>query len=186
MPENKSIEPTSMVCMPGPDPSHDLTKIMPTKAPSTTDITTSTWSGWESLGGIITTPSCVTSWGPNRLDVFARGTDSALWTKWWDGSSWKGWSSLGGIIVSEPTVVSWESGRLDVFAVGTDSACWHIWYDGSWHSWESLGGILISPPTAVSWGKGRIDLFCVGQILLVGIRLTKGSGVGGAPLEGSS
>ena len=40
--------------------------------------------------------------GPNRLDVFAIGTDSALYHKWWDGNAWgpsvTGWEAMGGII----------------------------------------------------------------------------------------
>lgn len=34
---------------------------------------------WENLGGVITSPPSVVSWGSNRLDVFAIGTDSACW-----------------------------------------------------------------------------------------------------------
>ncbi len=34
---------------------------------------------WESLGGVLTSKPSVVSWGPNRLDVFALGTDSAAW-----------------------------------------------------------------------------------------------------------
>lgn len=34
---------------------------------------------WESLGGILTSAPSVVSWGTNRLDVFALGTDSACW-----------------------------------------------------------------------------------------------------------
>jgi hypothetical protein len=30
----------------------------------------------------------VTAWGPNRLDIFVTGTDSALYHKWWGGSTW--------------------------------------------------------------------------------------------------
>lgn len=37
------------------------------------------WSGWQSLGGIITSDPGAVSWGGNRLDVFARGADSHLW-----------------------------------------------------------------------------------------------------------
>jgi hypothetical protein len=29
------------------------------------------------------------SWGPNRMDVFVRGTDNALWHTWWDGTAWR-------------------------------------------------------------------------------------------------
>src|SRR5271169_5614297 len=82
-------------------------------APSTTG-----WGSWESLGGIITTPPSAVAWGKNRLDVVARGTDSACWHKWWNGSAWGGWESLGGTIISEPTIVSWAPNRLDIFALG--------------------------------------------------------------------
>ena len=34
---------------------------------------------WESLGGVLTSQPSVVSWGSNRLDVFAKGTDSAAW-----------------------------------------------------------------------------------------------------------
>ena len=47
------------------------------------------WSNWENLGapsgGVVGTPA-VASWGPNHLDIFGRGTDGAMYTKWWDGS----------------------------------------------------------------------------------------------------
>ena len=76
----------------------------------------------------------VVAWGPNRLDVFAQGTDFAMWHKWWDGSAWgpsvSDWESLGGILTSEPVAVAWAENRLDVFVRGTDSALWHKWWDG--------------------------------------------------------
>ena len=74
------------------------------------------WSGsWENLGGVlISAPTAVsvcitppnshhfagylltyTQWGANRLDIFALGTDNAVWHKWWNGSSWRGWERLG-------------------------------------------------------------------------------------------
>jgi hypothetical protein len=86
------------------------------------------WGGWESLGGLLISPPEAVSWGPNRLDVFAVGTDHALWHRWWDGSSWGGWESLGGILESPPEAVSWSANRLDIFAMGTDSAMWHRWW----------------------------------------------------------
>ncbi len=49
-----------------------------------------TWGGWESLGGTIVAPPEAVAWGPNRLDVFAVGTDHALWHRWWDGAAWGG------------------------------------------------------------------------------------------------
>jgi len=37
------------------------------------------WSDWMDLGGQLTSEPAAVSWGPNRIDVFARGTDNALW-----------------------------------------------------------------------------------------------------------
>jgi hypothetical protein len=122
------------------------------------------WSTWEWLGGVITSPPDAVAWGPNRLDIFANGTDSALWHRWWNGASWGGWESLGGILTSPPCAVSWGPNRLDVFALGTDCALWHRWWDGaSWGGWESLGGVLTSPPCAVAWGENRLDIFALGE-----------------------
>ena len=48
------------------------------------NVVPSTWGGWESLGGVLPGDEAPTviSWGPNRIDVFARGTDYTLWHKW--------------------------------------------------------------------------------------------------------
>jgi hypothetical protein len=120
------------------------------------------WSGWEGLGGIIQTPHAV-CWGSNRIDVFARGTDNAMYHRWWDGANWGGWENLGGVILSDPVAVSWGANRLDVFAEGTDGAVYHRWWDGAnWGGWESLGGVITSNISAVCWGPNRIDLFARG------------------------
>jgi hypothetical protein len=39
----------------------------------------STWSGWENLGGKLTSSPAATSPGTGQIDVFVRGTDGALW-----------------------------------------------------------------------------------------------------------
>ncbi len=120
------------------------------------------WHGWEDLGGIITSRPQAVSWAANRIDVVARGTDSAVWHRWWDGSAWRGWESLGGFIHGAPAICSWASGRLDIFAVGGDHKLYHKWFQGGWSGWESLGGFLTSEPCAVSWGNNRIDVFARG------------------------
>lgn len=123
----------------------------------------STWSGWESLGGVLAAGPAAVSWAPNRIDTFVKGSDGQLWHKWWDGSAWSGWEPLGGVLASAPAVSSWGAGRLDVFARGADGAIWHKWWDGSrWNAWESRGGGAQFAPAAVSWGTGHIDLFTVG------------------------
>ena len=53
------------------------------------------WSNWESLGGVITAGPGVSSWAGERLDTFVKGSNNALWHKWFAGG-WSGWESLGG------------------------------------------------------------------------------------------
>ena len=76
---------------------------------------------WESLGGVLDVAAGRVSWGAGRVDVFVRGTDDALWHRWFDGK-WRGWESLGGPLNFGPAVASWGPRRLDVFARGRDTA----------------------------------------------------------------
>lgn len=93
----------------------------------------------------------VVAWGPNRLDIFVIGTDSALYHKWWNGSAWgpsiTGYENMGGTCTSQPRVVAWGPNRLDVFVTGTDSALYHKWWNGSaWGpsltGYEFMGGVI--------------------------------------------
>ncbi|WP_228566887.1 C1 family peptidase [Nocardia sp. SYP-A9097] len=124
---------------------------------------TAGWSGWESLGGILTSKPSAVSWGPNRIDVVVRGADSATYHRWWDGANWGGWESLGGGLQGGPAICSWDAGRLDMFATGNDHQLYHKWFQGGWSGWEALGGVLSSDPAAVSWGPNRIDVFAQGM-----------------------
>ncbi|MGI4862785.1 MAG: C1 family peptidase [Janthinobacterium lividum] len=121
------------------------------------------WFGYEGLGGGITSRPSAVSWGANRIDVVARGLDSAVWHKWWDGRSWQGWENLGGQIQGAPAICSWASGRLDIFGWGMDQALWHKWYQGGWSNWERVGGQIASEPACVSWGPNRIDILAKGM-----------------------
>ncbi len=117
---------------------------------------------WESLGGpnIAGRPT-IASWGTERLDVFARGTDNALWHLWYDGA-WHSWESLGGSLSSPPAAVSVGAGQIDLVARGTDNAIWHVWYDRGFH-WESLGGPMgAGSPAVASWAPNRFDVFARG------------------------
>jgi hypothetical protein len=90
------------------------------------------------------------SWGSNRLDSFFRGTDGALWHKYWNGSAWIGPESLGGFITSDPTAVTWGGNQIDVYARGGDGAVYHKGLNGTWGAgWEDLQGFIVGAPTAV-------------------------------------
>ena len=87
---------------------------------------------WEPLGGVLTSGPAVCSWAAGRLDIFARGTDNALWHLWYDGG-WGTWEQLGANpIASDPAAVAWGPNRIDVFVRGTDNALYHKWWDGNW------------------------------------------------------
>ena len=122
------------------------------------------WSRWGSLGGTATSAPAVASWTDERLDVFVRGTDNALYHKWFDGDIWRGWEGLGGTLTSAPAAVSWGPNRIDVFVVGTDSALYHKWWDGKkWHNWEGLGGTLKFAPAVCSRRPNHLDVFAAGS-----------------------
>ncbi len=121
------------------------------------------WSGWNRRGGILIRSPKAVAWGPNRLDIFGIGTDSALYHMAWNGSSWSGWNRLGGILIQEVDAVAWGPNRLDVFGIGTDSALYHMaWNGSSWSGWNRRGGILIDRVSAVSYAANRLDVFGLG------------------------
>jgi hypothetical protein len=114
------------------------------------------------LGGVTADSVGVCSWGPNRLDLFARGENSSIYHKYWNGTSWSGWATLGGTTDSAPTACSWGPNRIDVFVRGTDNILYQKYWNGAWSTWIPLGGTLTSAPAAASWGLNRIDVVARG------------------------
>ena len=106
------------------------------------------WFGWENLGGYLTSSPTVSSWGPNRLDVFAKGGDNKLWHKYWNGTGqWGPWQRLNAPAVgfynnlsNQPAAVSWGPNRIDCFYGGADSRVYHIsWNGNAWSGWANTG-----------------------------------------------
>ena len=116
---------------------------------------------WDDLGGVATSAPSAASWAPGRQDAFVRGTDNALWHRWWDGRAWSGWESLGGVLTSDPGVAARAPGRLDVFVAGTDDAVWQRSWDGNaWGQWQRHDGMLTtSAPAVATWAPDHLDLF---------------------------
>ena len=78
--------------------------------------------------------------------VFARGTDGAVWQKYWNGRAWSSWNSLGGQVA--PNTGPAVSQDLWLFVQGTDNQLWHKSPSGSgWSAWGTLAG---KPPEALS------------------------------------
>jgi hypothetical protein len=83
----------------------------------------------------------VTAQNANSLDLFVRGTDNALWYKYWTGTTWTAATSLGGVLTSSPAATSPGNGTIDVFVRGTDNGLWEKTYNGVWFGWTSIGGM---------------------------------------------
>jgi hypothetical protein len=146
----------------------------------------SNWNdGWEDLGGSLReswAPSAV-SWGPNRIDVFARGTNDHLMHRWWDGTAWSGWQDLGGKLTSSPAAVSAGPNDLAVFATqsSTFADCLtetsytpnNQWGPvdpaTGWNPWTCGVGATLKPntsPGAVSglWTKNTDPIWSVAHV----------------------
>jgi hypothetical protein len=144
----------------------------PSPEPIPTSVTPPSAGRWvgirENLGGAMIGSPTVASWGENRLDVFVRGLDNALWHKYWDGGNWSNWESLGGVLTSSPAAVSWGPNRIDVFVLGGERALLQKSWDGSsWRDWVKVAdlidpdgvNIVTGDPAAASWGPERLDVF---------------------------
>lgn len=118
--------------------------------------------GWQSAGGTLSSSPAIVAAAVGRLDVFARGTDNAIWQRTWTGSTWTSWQSLGGNLTSGPSAAG-SPGRIDIFARGADNALWHrTWNGTAWLAWESLGGTLSSDPSAATSGPSDVMVFARG------------------------
>ena len=123
--------------------------------------------GWASLGGVITSNIAATRNADGRLEIFARGTDNALWHRWQTApnNGWAAWASLGGVLTSDPVTAQNADGRLEVFVRGTDNAVWHRWQtapSNGWSGWDSLGGVITSKIATARNADGRLEIFARG------------------------
>ncbi len=98
-------------------------------------------SGWAgiSLGGNCTSGPSAAYSGPDRFDVFCRGTDLAVWHRSWQrASGWSpAWSRIESRVISDPEAASIGSGGVaQVFARGIDRRVYQFQWTGStWVSW---------------------------------------------------
>jgi hypothetical protein len=123
--------------------------------------------GWEYLGGYLTSSPAAASRSSGTIDVFARGTDAALYTKQLSGGVWnKSWTPFGGQVASgtSPAACAQGPNSIEVSVQGTDHALWHMSSQGPvWSAWASLGGVLTSSPALTSPASGTIDVFARGS-----------------------
>ena len=127
-------------------------------------------SGWQRLEGILANSGpavCSLAPASDRMDVFVRGQDFALWWRVFDGQNWLPWESLGGELTSDPAVMV-PGGAAFVFARGRDGAIdWQWIRSGTDRSgWQRLEGMLANSGPAVcslAPASARMDVFVRGQ-----------------------
>ncbi len=124
-------------------------------------------TGFQSLGGTLTSRIAVGRNKDGRLEAFALGTDNALWHTWQTAPNggWSGWGSLGGLLAGDPCVAANADGRLEVFARGANNTLMHIWQtapNNGWSAWASQGGIITSNPGCGRNLDGRLEVFARG------------------------
>jgi hypothetical protein len=114
------------------------------------------WSGFAPIGGNLTSAATVNSQAPGLLNIWARGTDGAVYQKSWTGSAWTDWLSIAGGIVGAPTSVSRSEGVINVYARGAGNATFQRSWNStaSWGDWFRLDAAAIdSSPAAGSDGS---------------------------------
>jgi len=103
----------------------------------------------------------VSAQNANSLDLFMRGSDNAVWYKYWTGTTWTALTSLSGNVTSDPAATSPAAGYMDVFARGTDGALYEKTTTNngtSWSNWYPIGGQLASGTGAAADARGPIAL----------------------------
>ncbi|TDC25258.1 hypothetical protein [Kribbella albertanoniae] len=106
-----------------------------------------------------------------RIDLFARGTDNALWQRYWDlGNPWTCWQTLRGDLASAPAAASHDDQVVHLSALGPDGRIKDRAYVnnqmllGGWSMWGDLGTeTFASAPAAASWGTGHYEVFALDQ-----------------------
>jgi len=106
-------------------------------------------------------------WREQHLDLFATGTDGAVWSTWWEpNKDWQPWFIIRPEIKMQPgaTVTAlWEGTHLDLFVTGTDGAVWSTWWEPNkdWQPWFIIRPeIKMQPGATVTalWNHNNLQL----------------------------
>ncbi len=104
------------------------------------------------VGAQMPSGAAVVACGEDKLFIFAKGANNALY--WKSGTpstnTWSDWKSLGGRLTSDPAAASPYAGpmpdqRINVYVRGTDGALWEISTTNgglNWGSWTKIGGYI--------------------------------------------
>jgi hypothetical protein len=104
------------------------------------------WSGWHSLGGVITGEPGAASTGPGKLDLFARAASNALLSRNYNvtQAGWSAWTSVGGALASSPSAAVPAAGVVTVFARNANGGYYYLRRTaaGAWSGWQRADAAL--------------------------------------------
>jgi hypothetical protein len=120
------------------------------------------------------TVTALAPWGDGHVDLFATGTDGAVWSTWRDNATdWVPWFLIHPEIKMQPgaTVTAlappWGN-HIDLFVTGTDGAVWSTFWekDTGWVNWFLIHPEIKMQPgvtvTALVTRQGHYDVFVTG------------------------
>jgi hypothetical protein len=119
---------------------------------------------------------------PGTLQIFYRGEDTAIWSRWRDPQgNWSPESQIGGSVIGDAAACQVPNERtLQLFYRGTDKALWTRWRDsdGNWSGEDRLGGALIGDPiVTVIPGTNTLQVFYRGTDRSIYTRWRQSDGV---------
>lgn len=109
------------------------------------------WSEWTGLGDQVYSEIAATTWGEDRIDVFAKRGENVIHKHWSSDSGWTGdWDDLGdpwvkyyhepGESSGSPLAVSWRDGQdgvIDVYMTKTGNMH-KTFRNGVWSDWAGM------------------------------------------------
>jgi hypothetical protein len=112
------------------------------------------WHAWGSLGGNLTSAPALSSQSAGVLNVFARGTDGAVYQRGWSGSAWSDWINLGGGIIGAPATVARTENVVNVYARGAGNTVYQRGWTATtgWSAWFQLDKIPVGSTPAAGGG----------------------------------
>ena len=127
---------------------------------TTTMLSSGVLTVWTGLGGNVITAPAAVSPAAGSIELYAVGTDHAVWRDALSGGAWTGWKPVGGATYSAPAVARIPgSNGVRVFARGTDNALYaDTGNAGVFGGWRRLGGVLIDGPAAAGTPAPGIDV----------------------------
>ncbi|TMI42530.1 hypothetical protein E6H21_00250 [Candidatus Bathyarchaeota archaeon] len=129
---------------------------------SSRTLPTGSWSGWVDLDGKTSSaPVLVATPFQNRFDLVVRGTDQAIYHKFFVNGFWSAsWDGPGGTVLDAPAAVS-DGGLVHVVVRGVDDKTYYnsfSFVSSTWSGWVGLDGGTLSTPAIALDASGTIHV----------------------------